>query len=114
MAVFAITNLIAIRFALALVLLLFLPGFNLLEILYKWTTFLTGLQRFVLSIGMSIGIVILTNYGMTYLHIAINLEDLLIILDIVTIVLAVIAVLANMNWPKRESNRETDEITHEV
>ena len=90
---FSYTQLTAVRFALALVFLLFLPGFNLLEMLYDKTTFLTGLQRFVVSVALSLAIVIIDNYALTYTGIGINLSSLLWALIGETIVLALFPAL---------------------
>ncbi len=78
--IFSYTQVTSIRIILALVFLLFLPGFDFLEVLYVRTSFLTQLQRFVLSIALSIGIVIVDNYALTLLNIAINLTNLVTVL----------------------------------
>lgn len=87
---FSFTQIDSIRFILALVFLLFLPGFDLLEVLYDRTRFLTQLQRFVLSIALSIGIVIVDNYALTLLNIAISLTNLVTVLAAETVIVSVI------------------------
>jgi len=86
--IFSYTQVTSIRFILALVFVLFLPGFDVLEVLYDRTMFLTQLQRFVLSIALSIGIVIVNNYVLTLLNIAINLTNLVTVLAGETVIVS--------------------------
>ena len=90
---FSYTQIDSVRFILALVFLLFLPGFDLLEVLYERTRFLTQLQRFVLSIALSIGIVIVDNYALTLLNIAINLANLVVVLAAETVIVSFIPMI---------------------
>jgi len=90
---FSYTQVTSIRFILALVFLLFLPGFDVLEVLYERTSFLTQLQRFVLSIALSIGIVIVNNYVLTLLNIAINLTNLVTVLAGETVIVSLIPMI---------------------
>ncbi len=87
------TQVTSIRFILALVFLLFLPGFDVLEVLYERTSFLTQLQRFVLSIALSIGIVIVDNYALTLLNIGINLTSLVAVLAGETVIVSLIPMI---------------------
>ena len=73
---FSFTSLVPVKFLIAILFLLYLPGFNVMEALYKWTPFLTSLQRFLASVGLSIGVTIITNYFLTYANILINLQSL--------------------------------------
>src|SRR2546427_151537 len=90
---FSYTQVTSIRFILALVFLLFLPGFDVLEVLYERTSFLTQLQRFVLSIALSIGIVIVDNYALTLLNIGINLTSLVAVLAGETVIVSLIPMI---------------------
>jgi len=90
---FSYTQVTSIRFILALVFLLFLPGFDVLEVLYERTSFLTQLQRFVLSIALSIGIVIVDNYALTLLNIGINLTNLVAVLAGETVIVSLIPMI---------------------
>ncbi len=87
---FSFTQLMLVRFVLALIFLLFLPGFDVLEILYEQTTFFTGLQRFLISVGLSIGIAIIDDYALTFLFIGINLSSLVAFLGGETVILSLI------------------------
>lgn len=91
--VFSYTQIESIRFILALIFLLFLPGFDFLELLYDRTRFLTQLQRFVLSIALSIGIVIVDNYALTLLNIPINLTDLVAVLATETVTISLLPMI---------------------
>jgi len=90
---FSYTQVTSIRFILALVFLLFLPGFDVLEVLYERTSFLTQLQRFVLSIALSIGIVIVDNYALTLLNTGINLTSLVAVLAGETVIVSLIPMI---------------------
>ncbi len=90
---FSYTHVTSIRFILALFFLLFLPGFDVLEVLYERTSFLTQLQRFVLSIALSIGIVIVDNYALTLLNIGINLTSLVAVLAGETVIVSLIPMI---------------------
>ncbi len=87
---FSFTQLMLVRFVLVLIFLLFLPGFDVLEILYDQTTFFTGLQRFLISVGLSIGIAIIDDYALTFLFIGINLSSLVAFLGGETVILSLI------------------------
>jgi len=87
---FSFTQLMLVRFVLVLIFLLFLPGFDVLEILYEQTTFFTGLQRFLISVGLSIGIAIIDDYALTFLFIGINLSSLVAFLGGETVILSLI------------------------
>ena len=73
---FSYTQLVAVRFLLSLVLLLFLPGFNVLEMLDKSVSLLTGLHRFLISVGVSLAIAILTSYVLSYTGVTLNEQNL--------------------------------------
>ena len=90
---FSYTQVTSIRFILALVFLLFLPGFDVLEVLYERTSFLTQLQRFVLSIALSIGIVNVDSYALTLLNIGINLTNLVAVLAGETVIVSLIPMI---------------------
>lgn len=91
--IFSYTQITSIRFILALVFLFFLPGFDVLEVLYDRTTYLTQLQRLILSIALSIGIVIVDNYALTLLNIGINLTNLVTVLAGETVVVSLIPMI---------------------
>src|SRR5256886_5533909 len=76
LVIFSFSQLMPVRFVLALIFLLFLPGFDVLEIFYNQTIFLAGLQRFLISVGLSIGIAIIDDYVLTFLAVGINLSSL--------------------------------------
>lgn len=97
---FSFTNLVAFRFLIAIVLLFFLPGFNLLEILHKHTAFLSRLQRLMISIGLSIGIVIVTNYVMTFLGVLIDLDNLTLVLVSEVLIFSIFAFFMNQKIGK--------------
>lgn len=85
---FSFTQFVFIRFVLALSFLLFLPGFNVLEVLYSRTPFLSNLQRFLVSVALSVGIVIVDNYLLTYLGLGINLPVLVYLLTTETLAIS--------------------------
>ncbi|OLB68285.1 hypothetical protein AUI06_11475 [archaeon 13_2_20CM_2_52_21] len=94
LVIFSFSQLMPVRFVLALIFLLFLPGFDVLEIFYNQTIFLAGLQRFLISVGLSIGIAIIDDYVLTFLAVGINLSSLVACLAGETVIFSLIPLVS--------------------
>jgi uncharacterized membrane protein len=80
-----------IRTALCLPLVLFLPGYALIAMLFPEKTGLEGLERLALSIGLSVAVVPLIGLGLNFTSWGIKEVPLLISLSIFTLLLSGLA-----------------------
>jgi len=79
--------LVAIRWLSGAILLLFLPGYALLRALFSAATAKGSLERFILSIGLSLAIVPLIGWILTYTPSGIDLVPVTVCIAAFTIVL---------------------------
>lgn len=103
---FSTTSLTVPRFVLSLMLLLFVPGLCILDILYKWINFLTMLQQMTLSIGLSMAANMLADCVLSYLRISLNSSNLLTSAAMLSLALGLIAFISSR---QRISTKLTDE-----
>ena len=78
-----------VRLILGLPLVLFLPGYVLIAILFPRKDDLEGIERIALSFGLSIAITPLLALALNYTPFGIRLMPILIVLSIFTVALAV-------------------------
>jgi len=83
----------AIRTALGLPMVLFLPGYALIAALFPKKDDLDGIERVALSFGLSIAVVPLIGLGLNYTPWGIRLLPILISLSFFTIAMCLVAVL---------------------
>lgn len=76
-----------IRYILGLTLVLYLPGCSLIEALYPKREGLTPLERFTLSIGLSLTLILVVGLGLNYTPWGICLDSTFTSISIITIVL---------------------------
>jgi uncharacterized membrane protein len=84
-----------VRIILGLPLVLFLPGYALIAILFPRKDDLDGIERVALSFGLSIAITPLLGLGLNYTPFGIRLVPILIVLSVFTIAIAISA------WARR-------------
>ena len=81
-----------IRIGTGSIFVLYVPGYTLLEALFLRRNELERLERFGLSIGLSIAIVPLVGFVLNYTPWGIRLDPILISLSLLTLVFAIVAV----------------------
>ena len=86
-----------VRIVLGLPLVLFLPGYALIALLFPRKADLDSIERVALSFGLSIAVVPLIGLGLNYTPFGIRLSPVLFCLSIVTIALALGACLRRRN-----------------
>jgi len=94
-----------LRIVLALPVLLFIPGYCLIAILFPKNDDLGVVERTMLSIGFSIAIVPLIGFGLTFTPWGIRLEPLVIAIILVTWVMVLIAHYQRAVLPREERFR---------
>ena len=89
--VFGITQypLVTIRYVLGTIFVLFIPGFSLIQCLYYRREDLDDLERFALSMGLSLALVPLVGLVLNYTPFGIRLPPVTISLSILSIILIV-------------------------
>ena len=92
--------LIYIRIVVAVVFILYVPGYTLIEALYPKAKELGRLERFGLSIGLSLALVPLVGLVLNYTPWGIRLEPSLISLSLLTAVLGLVAVYRKFGYWK--------------
>jgi uncharacterized membrane protein len=88
-----------VRILLGLPLVLFLPGYALIALLFPRKDDLDGIERVALSFGLSIAVVPLTGLALNYTPFGIRLSPVLFSLSVLTIALALGAVLRRAKLP---------------
>lgn len=96
-------NATPVRVVLGLPLMLFLPGYALIALLFPRKTDLDSIERIALSFGLSIAVVPLIGLGLNYTPFGIRLSPVLFSLAVVTIALAVGAALRRRRVPAGEA-----------
>ena len=96
-----------VRIILGLPLVLFLPGYSLIAVLFPRKDDLDSIERIALSFGLSIAVVPLMGLGLNYTPFGIRLSPVLISLSVFTIALAVGAYLRRARIPE-ESRFEVE------
>ena len=93
------------RAVLALPVLLFIPGYCLIAILFPKNDDLGLVERIMLSIGFSIAIVPLIGFGLTFTPLGIRLEPLVIAIILLTWVMVLFAHYQRAVLPREERFR---------
>ncbi len=93
------------RIVLGFSLVVFLPGYSLIAMLFPRRDDLGLVERFTLSLGLSIAISSLLGFGLNYTPFGIRLVPILIVLSIFTISLSVVAWFRRLNLPAEERFR---------
>lgn len=93
------------RIVLGFFLVLFLPGYSLISILFPRIYDLGSVERIILSFGLSIAIVPLLGFGLNYSPFGIRLIPMLIVLSTFTISLSLIALVTRSKFPAEERFR---------
>jgi hypothetical protein len=88
------------RYILGSILILFLPGYALIESIFPRHDELNGIERFSLSIALSIGIVALEGFILNYTPWGIRLEPILIALISTTLILSIISIFRKLPYLK--------------
>jgi uncharacterized membrane protein len=90
------------RTALSLFLVIFLPGYALIAMLFPEKTGLESIERMALSIGLSVAIVPLIGLGLNFTSWGIKEIPLLSSLSVFTLLLSVLAYLRRRSLPEEE------------
>ncbi len=91
-----------VRILLGLPLVLFLPGYALIALLFPRKDDLDGIERVALSFGLSIAVVPLTGLALNYTPFGIRLSPVLFSLALLTIALALGAILRRAKLPAED------------
>ena len=91
-----------IRIPLALPLLLFIPGYSLVSVLFPRKDDLTGIERLTLSIVLSIAIVIFDGFALNYTPWGVRPAPIVISLSIITLLLLLITLVLRKGVPADE------------
>ena len=91
-----------LRIIFALPLLLFLPGYALIAAMFPRRNELSGIERFTLSIGLSIAIMVFDGFAISVTAWRFRPAPIVYSLSIITLALVLITVIRRMRIPKRE------------
>ena len=91
-----------IRIILGLPLVLFLPGYALIAVLFPRKDDLDAIERIALSFGLSIAVVPLLGLALNYTPFGIRLSPVLIVLSIFTVSLAICAYIRRGMTPEED------------
>ncbi len=87
-----------LRFAAAIIFILYVPGYTLIEALYPRRDELEKLERFALNVGLSIALVSLLGFVLNYSPWGIRLDPALISLSLLTLALALVGVYRKYDY----------------
>ena len=90
--------LVYLRYVVAAVFILYVPGYTLIEALYPKAKELERLERFGLSVGLSLALVPLVGLVLNYTPWGIRLEPSLISLSFLTAVLGIVALYRKYDY----------------
>jgi uncharacterized membrane protein len=91
-----------LRIIFALPLLLFLPGYVLIAVLFPRRDKLSGIERFTLSIGLSIAIFVFDGFAISVTAWRFRPEPIILSLALITLILTLITSLVRWRIPKEE------------
>ena len=91
-----------VRILLGLPLVLFLPGYSLIAVLFPGKDDLDGIERVALSFGLSIAVVPLLGLALNYTPFCIRLSPVLFVLSIFTVSLAISAGVRRSMIPEKD------------
>jgi hypothetical protein len=89
---------IYMRYILGSLMVLFLPGYSLIEVLYPKKEDLEGLERLALSIGLSLALVPLVGLALNYTPWGIRLDPIVASLSILTFALGLAAAYRKLGY----------------
>jgi uncharacterized membrane protein len=98
--------LVAIRWVLGSVFVLFIPGYVTVEALFPKSLELDGIERFALSVGLSLALVPLVGLLLNYTPWGIRLTPILISLTILTVALCLIGLIRKFQLSTRNKITE--------
>jgi len=96
-----------IRFVLTLPVMIFIPGYSLISAFFPKEEDINLIERFALSIGISIAVVPLIGLGLNFTPWGIRLDPIVISLTLLTLVMILIAHFRRANIPSEERFRIT-------
>lgn len=94
-----------LRLIFGLPLVLFLPGYSLVGVLFPRKNNLSGIERMAISFVLSLGIVPLLGLALNFTSFGIRLVPVLVILSIFTILLSLVAYVRRLKLPAEERFR---------
>jgi len=89
-----------LRIFLGMVLVLFLPGYALVAALFPGKEEISGAERIVFSIGLSVALVPFIGYALLYTSWGMNTGPLMISISIIVLVLCAVAILRRSRLPE--------------
>ena len=102
----AVFPLVAIRWVLGSVFVLFIPGYVTVEALFPKGRELDGIERFALSVGLSLALVPLIGLLLNYTPWGIRLDPIVISLTAFTVALSIVALIRRFRMSKEQSELE--------
>ena len=91
-----------LRIGFALPLLLFLPGYVLIAAMFPRREELSGIERFTLSIGLSIAIFVFDGFAISVTAWRFRPQPIILSLSLITLILTLITFLVRLRIPKEE------------
>jgi uncharacterized membrane protein len=91
-----------LRIIFALPLLLFLPGYALIAVMFPRKNELSGIERFTLSIGLSIAIFVFDGFAISVTAWRFRPEPIILSLSLITLILLLFTFLIRLRIPKEE------------
>ena len=92
-----------IRVIFTVPVILFIPGYVLISALFPEKKSIDGIERFALSVGLSIAVVPLIGLGLNYTPFGIRLNPIVISLVLFTVIMMVITIIRRARLPKDEA-----------
>lgn len=99
-----------LRIIFALPLLLFLPGYMLIAITFPKSGELSAIERFTLSIGLSIAITVFDGFGLNYTPWVFRPNSIIISLSIITGLLLIITIIQRWKYGKESYHFSLEDI----
>ena len=81
-----------VRVVLGLFMVLFIPGYTLIAALFPAKDDLDGIERFALSVGLSIAVVPLMGFALNFTPLGIRLVPALVSISVFTLLMIMVAV----------------------
>ena len=95
-------NQTVLRIPFALLLLLFLPGYVLISAMFPRRNEISGIERFVLSVGMSIAITVFDGFAISVTPLRLRPYSIVISLSMITLFLTLITLIIRVLTPREE------------
>lgn len=99
----SVSPFVYVRYIVGSVMVLFLPGYALIEALYPKKGDLDGLERLALSVGLSLALVPLTGLALNYTPWGIRLDPIVASLSLLTLGLGLVAAQRKLGYLKLAS-----------